>query len=99
MFLNTLFQHTVLVKVRLIQHLKQQTLVILTRRLVDVAQDVVVTMDDCKTLGYVEIEDLKESGDTVYPMAHRVFGRVLAADVKDPVTGELLLSQGDVSYS
>ena len=31
----------------------------LTRRLVDVAQDVVVTMDDCKTLGYIEIEDLK----------------------------------------
>ena len=66
----------------------------LTRRLVDVAQDVVVTMYDCKTLGYVEIEDLKESGDTVYPMGRRVFGRVVAASVKDPVTGELIIDRG-----
>lgn len=68
----------------------------LTRRLVDVAQDVVVTMQDCKTLGYVEIEDLKESGDILYPLAGRSFGRVLAADVKDPVSGQLLFKQGDV---
>ncbi len=63
----------------------------LTRRLVDVAQDVVVTMDDCKTLGYVELEDLKESGDIIYPLAKRVFGRVLAADVKDPVIRRIAL--------
>jgi len=68
----------------------------LTRRLVDVAQDVVITIKDCKTLGYIEVEDLKESGDTVYPMGRRVFGRVVAADVKDPVTGELLISRGDI---
>src|SRR5579872_4636603 len=68
----------------------------LTRRLVDVAQDVVVTTQDCNTLGYLEISDLKEAGDTVYPMGKRVFGRVLAADVKDPVSGELILSRGDI---
>ncbi|MFI5332501.1 MAG: DNA-directed RNA polymerase subunit beta' [Candidatus Babeliales bacterium] len=68
----------------------------LTRRLVDVAQDVVVTMQDCQTLGYIEIEDLKESGDIIYPLANRINGRVLAADVKDPVTGELLCKQGTV---
>jgi len=68
----------------------------LTRRLVDVAQDVVITTDDCKTLGYVEIEALKESGDVIYPLAGRTFGRVLAADVKDPVSGELLFKQGHV---
>ncbi len=68
----------------------------LTRRLVDVAQDVVVTMHDCNTLGYLEISDLKEAGDTVYPMGKRVFGRVLAADLKDPVSGEFLLSRGDI---
>lgn len=66
----------------------------LTRRLVDVAQDVVVTIQDCRSLGYVEIEDLKESGDVIYPLANRTFGRVVASDVKDPVTGELLFSQG-----
>lgn len=68
----------------------------LTRRLVDVAQDVIVTMIDCQTLGYVEVEDLKESGDVIYPLSGRVFGRALAADVKDPVTGQLLLKQGEV---
>lgn len=68
----------------------------LTRRLVDVAQDVVLTIDDCKSLGFVEIEDLKESGDIIYPLATRVFGRVLASDVKDPVSGELLFKQGQV---
>lgn len=68
----------------------------LTRRLVDVAQDVVVTMLDCKTLGYIEIEDIKESGDIIYSMANRAFGRVLAADAKDPVSGEIILKQGDI---
>ncbi len=68
----------------------------LTRRLVDVAQDVVVTVYDCKTLGYIEIEDLKESGETVYPMGRRAFGRTVAADVKDPVTGNILLTRGDL---
>jgi DNA-directed RNA polymerase subunit beta' len=68
----------------------------LTRRLVDVAQDVVITIDDCQTLGYVEVEDLKEAGDVIYPLASRVFGRVLAADVRDPITGELLFKQGQV---
>ncbi|MCA9770047.1 DNA-directed RNA polymerase subunit beta' [Candidatus Dependentiae bacterium] len=68
----------------------------LTRRLVDVAQDVVVTLDDCKTLGYIEINDLKESGDVVYPLAQRVFGRVVAADIKDPISGKLVCKQGDV---
>ena len=68
----------------------------LTRRLVDVAQDVVITMHDCKTLGYIVLDALKESGDVIYPLARRVFGRVLAADVKDPVTGKLLFKQGQI---
>lgn len=68
----------------------------LTRRLVDVAQDVVITIDDCRTLGYVEIEDLKEAGDVIYSLVERVFGRVLATDVKDPITGELLFKQGHI---
>ena len=70
----------------------------LTRRLVDVAQDVVVTMHDCKTLGYIDLVALEEGGDVVYPLAKRAFGRVIAADVKDPVSGQLLFKQGDVIY-
>ncbi len=66
----------------------------LTRRLVDVAQDVVITMKDCKTLGYIEVDDLKQSGEVSYSLAQRAYGCVLAADVKDPITGELLFKQG-----
>lgn len=65
-----------------------------TRRLVDVAQDVVVTLQDCKTLGYIELTDLQESGDVLYPLAARAYGRIAAMDIKDPVTGQLLVSQG-----
>jgi len=68
----------------------------LTRKLVDVAQDVVITMADCKTLGYILVEDLKESGDVLYPLAQRAYGRVVALDIKDPITGQLLFKQGDI---
>lgn len=67
----------------------------LTRRLVDVAQDVVVSMIDCKTLGSIEIEDLVEAGDVLYSLANRSYGRVAAVDIKDPVTGEIILKQGE----
>ncbi|QQR53891.1 DNA-directed RNA polymerase subunit beta' [bacterium] len=68
----------------------------LTRRLVDVAHDVVITAEDCQTLGYVEMEDLKDAGDIICPLAERVFGRVVAADVKDVITGDIVLTQGSV---
>ncbi len=68
----------------------------LTRRLVDVAQDVIVTIQDCKTLGYIAVRDLKEGGDIVSSLSSRVYGRVAAADIKDLVTGELLVPQGQV---
>lgn len=67
-----------------------------TRRLVDVAQDVVVSMQDCKTLGYVELSELQESGDVLYPLAARAYGRIVAMDAKDPVTGALVLKQGQL---
>lgn len=68
----------------------------LTRRLVDVAHDVVVSMHDCKTLGFVEIEDLKESGDTIYSLGSRSYGRVVASDLKDPISREIILRQGEL---
>ena len=67
----------------------------LTRRLVDVAQDVVVSMVDCRTLGQVEVEDLKEGGDVLYTLGQRCFGRIVAQDIKDPISGQLILKQGD----
>ncbi|MFT6765362.1 MAG: DNA-directed RNA polymerase subunit beta' [Alteromonas naphthalenivorans] len=68
----------------------------LTRRLVDVSQDVVVSIQDCGTLGYRTILDLKESGDIIYSVNERVYGRTLAADLKDMVTGEIICKQGQI---
>lgn len=66
----------------------------LTRRLVDVAQDVVITAADCDTLGSITVTDLKESGNVLQPLNKRIYGRVLAADLKDSLTGELLFPRG-----
>ncbi|MGD1997550.1 MAG: DNA-directed RNA polymerase subunit beta', partial [Candidatus Dependentiae bacterium] len=66
----------------------------LTRRLVDVAQDVVVTEADCKTLGFVMLTDMKEAGDIIEPLEARVYGRITSQDVKDPLTGELVIPVG-----
>lgn len=68
----------------------------LTRRLVDVAQDVVVTSDDCQSLGYVDLQDLKESGKVISPLVNRLYGRVLVNDLKDGLTGEVLLKHGQL---
>lgn len=68
----------------------------LTRRLVDVAQDVIVTKDDCNTLGYIVVSDLKDSGNTIESLADRVYGRIVAEDVKDPVSGKLVVRQGEM---
>lgn len=68
----------------------------LTRRLVDVAQDVVVTTNDCQTLGYVTVTDLKESGKIICPLVNRLYGRILVNDLKDGLTGEVLLKRGEL---
>ncbi len=68
----------------------------LTRRLVDVAHDLVVTVKDCKTLGFITLSDLKEGGEIVSALHTRSYGRVVASDVKDLVTGEILVPQGEV---
>lgn len=68
----------------------------LTRRLVDVAQDVVVTERDCGSLGFVTMTDLKEGGEILEPLEARIFGRVVAQDVFDPITGEQVLAQNDM---
>lgn len=68
----------------------------LTRKFADVAHDVVVTLADCKTLGYIEMYDLEESGDIIYSLSKRIFGRTVAADIKDPISGEVLFKQGHI---
>lgn len=68
----------------------------LTRRLVDVAQDVIIATNDCQTLGYVTITDLKEYGEIIQPLADRVYGRVTAENAIDPVHGNVIVQQGEI---
>ncbi|MBM4370135.1 MAG: DNA-directed RNA polymerase subunit beta' [Deltaproteobacteria bacterium] len=63
----------------------------LTRRLVDVANDLVIKEWDCGTLEGIEVEPLTEGGEIVQPLRDRILGRVALDDVEDPFTGELLV--------
>ena len=66
----------------------------LTRRLVDVAQDVVVNEEDCGTLRGLVVSALKDNEDIVEPLSERILGRVSVHDVYDPITEELLIPYG-----
>jgi DNA-directed RNA polymerase subunit beta' len=66
----------------------------LTRRLVDVAQDVVITSIDCGTDNGIVMSPHIEGGDVVEPLRERVLGRVVAEDVYDAKTNEILVAQG-----
>jgi len=66
----------------------------LTRRLVDVAQDVVVNIDDCGTIMGLHVGDLKEGEEIIEPLRDRILGRVTSEDVYDPETGEILVGAG-----
>ncbi len=65
----------------------------LTRRLVDVSQDVIVREHDCGTTRGVMIETLRESDRVMVALEDRLIGRVLAEDVVDPATGEVLATR------
>jgi DNA-directed RNA polymerase subunit beta' len=66
----------------------------LTRRLVDVAQDLVITEEDCGTSQGVTMNPLIEGGDVVEPLHERVLGRVVAQDVVSPASGEVIAPVG-----
>src|SRR5918995_582822 len=68
----------------------------LTRRLVDVAQDVTVSEDDCGTILGVEMTALKEGEDIIEPLKDRIVGNVALEDVYDPIDGELIVSAGEL---
>ncbi|HET7459937.1 MAG TPA: DNA-directed RNA polymerase subunit beta', partial [Longimicrobium sp.] len=68
----------------------------LTRRLVDVAQDVTITEDDCGTILGLEVSALKEGEDVVEPLKDRIVGSVAADDVFDPIDGELIIEAGEL---
>ncbi|MFI1745741.1 DNA-directed RNA polymerase subunit beta' [Thalassobellus sediminis] len=68
----------------------------LTRRLVDVSQDVIINTEDCGTLRGVEVEPLKKNDEVVETLEERIVGRVSLNDVYDPLTDELLVSAGQL---
>ena len=67
----------------------------LTRRLVDVAQDIVITELDCGTTTGMEIRPLLEGGEIIQPLGDRVLGRTALEDVVDPVTNEVICKAND----
>jgi DNA-directed RNA polymerase subunit beta' len=68
----------------------------LTRRLVDVTQDLVITEDDCGTTNGMFMKALVEGGDVVEPLRDRILGRVTAFDVIHPDTGETVIDAGEL---
>ncbi|MBN1959503.1 MAG: DNA-directed RNA polymerase subunit beta' [Deltaproteobacteria bacterium] len=67
----------------------------LTRRLVDVAQDAVISEFDCGTLDGIEIETLVEAGEVIEPLGDRILGRVALEDIVHPHTDQVIASAGD----
>ncbi|MFO7675555.1 MAG: DNA-directed RNA polymerase subunit beta' [bacterium] len=67
----------------------------LTRRLVDVAQDVVITTEDCGTILGQEVTALREGGEVVEPLGERIAGRFTVDDVVNPVSGEVIVGSGE----
>ncbi len=68
----------------------------LTRRLVDVAQDVTVTDEDCGTVLGIDMAALKEGEDIIEPLKDRIVGNVALDDVYDPIDGELIVEAGEI---
>ncbi len=66
----------------------------LTRRLVDVSQDVIVNIDDCGTLRGIEVEALKKNEEVVETLGERILGRVALHDIFNPLTEELMVAAG-----
>ena len=66
----------------------------LTRKLIDVSQNVKVIMDDCGTHEGVEITDISMNGEMVESLDERLVGRVLAEDIVDPITNEIIFNEG-----
>jgi DNA-directed RNA polymerase subunit beta' len=67
----------------------------LTRRLVDVAQDVTITEEDCGTLRGLVATEMKNNEEVISSLYERILGRVSVHDIYHPLTGELIVSSGE----
>ncbi|MFO7812614.1 MAG: DNA-directed RNA polymerase subunit beta' [Pelovirga sp.] len=68
----------------------------LTRRLVDVAQDAIITEQDCDTLDGIEVASQTEGGEVIERLGDRILGRVTLDDVVDPVSDEVLVEANEM---
>ena len=68
----------------------------LTRRLVDVAQDVIISDDDCGTIDGIEARAIVEGGEIIEPLRDRIVGRVTLEQIVDPITGELIVDENQM---
>ncbi len=68
----------------------------LTRRLVDVAQDLIITEEDCGTLSGLLVSAIKEGDQIIETLDDRVLGRVAAEDIVNPISGAVIVPQGEV---
>ena len=72
----------------------------LTRRLVDVAQDITISEEDCGTIQGLQLEDLKEGEEVIEVLEDRVWGRYTTEDVLDPVTESIIVQKNKlINYS
>ena len=67
----------------------------LTRRLVDVAQDVIINEEDCGTLRGLSVSALKDNEEIVEPLSERILGRTSVHDVYDPISERLIIESGE----
>ncbi len=68
----------------------------LTRRLVDVSQDTIISEEDCGTIDGVEVIALTEGGEIIQALGERILGRTALNDISDPFTGEVLVRMNEV---
>jgi DNA-directed RNA polymerase subunit beta' len=67
----------------------------LTRRLVDVAQDVIITQEDCETVDGITVSAIVEGGEILEPLRDRIVGRIVQEDVFDPASEEAIVTAND----
>ena len=68
----------------------------LTRRLVDVAQDAIITEHDCGTTQGLTVRAVVEGGEIIAPLSDRILGRTVATDLVDPISGEMVVPAGEL---
>ena len=68
----------------------------LTRRLCDVAQDLTITKQSCEKPGFLKLSEIIEGGNVIVSLSERCLGRVTASDVKNPISGEMVIKKNQM---